>query len=152
MHPKVNDVETPLGVSEEIWATSGTHIGMRGTFEINRVRYRVRLDLHYRDGIWQRGDKDDWSAKFHALMVDREWDYPGGKARPDTSQSARTKAEALVTWLAEYASEGVGAEIVRLAGVQRHEQAIESARLQIAKLEADVIEAREALAILEEGA
>ena len=60
--PSIEGVDTPLGPSETIWATSETHIGMRGTFTINRVAYRVRLYLHYRDGIWQRGDKDDWSG------------------------------------------------------------------------------------------
>lgn len=148
MFLKHNDIETPLGLADEVWATSATHIGLRGTFVINRVSYRVRLDLHYRDGMWQRGDKDDWSAIWHALMIDREWDYPGGKPRPDTSASAREKAEVLVPWLASYA-EGDGAEIVRQAGIKHHEQEIESARAQIAKLEAEIEDAREALAELE---
>ena len=148
--PKTTEVETPLGPAESVWATSATHIGMRGVFEINRVRYRIRLDLHYRDGMWQRGDKDDWSAIWHALMIDREWSYPGGKPRPDTSPSARKKAEVLVGWLADYAS-GDGAEIVRLAGVKHHEQAIESAQARIAALENEIAQAREALVLLEAG-
>ena len=44
MFPKIEGAETPFGPSEEVWATSETHIGMRGTFTINRVDYRVRLD------------------------------------------------------------------------------------------------------------
>lgn len=151
MFPEITEVETPLGPAEKVWATSATHIGMNGTFTINRVDYRIRLDLHLRDGVWQRGDKDDWSAKYHALMIDRVWDYPGGKQRPDTSPSARKKAEeALVPWLAAYAT-GDGAEMVRQAGVHRHEVDIASKRQEIAKLEAEITEAREALASLEAG-
>jgi hypothetical protein len=148
MFPKVENIETPLGVAEEIWATSDTHIGMRGTFTINRVAYRVRLDLHYRDGAWQRGDKDDFSAVWHALMIDREWSYPGGKARPETSSSARTKAQdALVPWLAAYAA-GDGTELVRTAGIDAHAAKIASKEEQIAKLIAEVAEAQRELAAL----
>ena len=150
MFPKIEGVETPFGPAEEVWATSATHIGMRGTFTINRVDYRVRLDLHLRDGKWQPGDKDDWSAKFHALMIDRDWDWSRGK-RPDTSDSARGKArDVLIPWLAAYAV-GDGAEMVRTAGVEHHEQEIKSAREKIAKLEAEIADARAALAALEEG-
>ncbi len=147
--PTVSTVETPLGPCEEIWATSATHIGLRGTFTINRVLYRIRLDLHLRDGVWQEGDKDDWSTRFHALMIDREWDYPGGKPRPDTSPSARTKArDALVPWLAAYAT-GDGAEIVRQAGIEAHAREIESKRSQIEKLRAEIEAAEHELAALE---
>lgn len=147
MFPKLENVETPLGTADEVWATSSTHVGMRGTFEINRNRYRVRLDLHYRGGEWQRGDKDDWSAVYHALMVDREWDYPGGKKRPDTSDSARKKAETLVAWLAAFAV-GDGAEIIRAAGIDAHAAAIASKEAQIAKLTAEIAEATRELAEL----
>src|SRR4051794_27501714 len=109
--PHVENVDTPLGPAEDVWATSDTHIGMRGTFTINRVAYRIRLDLHLRDGVWQEGDKDDYSARFHALMINRV-DY--GR---DASASAREKARnALVPWLAAFAV-NEGAEIVRNAGV-----------------------------------
>ena len=152
MFPEIEAVETPFGPAESVWATSETHIGMRGTFTINRVDYRVRLDLHFREGEWQPGDKDDWSAKFHALMIDRVWNYPGGKQRPETSSSARTKArEVLIPWLAAFAV-GDGAELVRLAGVQHHQGEIASKRQEIAKLENELADARVALATLEEGA
>lgn len=152
MFPKHQNIETPLGPADEVWATSETHIGMRGTFTINRVSYRVRLDLHYRDDEWQRGDKDDWSAKYHALMIDREWDYPGGKARPETSSSARTKAaDALVPWLAEYAVTD-GAEMVRKAGADDRARKIESAHSKIAKLRAEIEQAERELVELTESA
>jgi hypothetical protein len=147
--PHVENVETPLGPAEDIWATSDTHIGMRGTFTVNRVDYRIRLDLHYRDGIWQKGDKDDWSAIHHALMIDRVWDYPNGKKRPDTSSAAREKADAaLVPWLAAFA-QGEGAEIVRAAGIAHAEQTIASKRETIAKLRNDIEQAERELAALE---
>lgn len=150
--PHREAVETPLGPCESIWATSATHIGLRGVFTINRVDYSVRLDLHLRDGVWQEGDKNDWSSIWHALMIDREWNYPGGKARPDTSASARTKArEALVPFLAAYAV-GDGADIVRLAGIQRHAETIESKRATIEKLRAEIDTAERELAQLEGGA
>jgi len=152
MFPKIEGAETPFGPSEEVWATSATHIGMRGTFTINRVDYRVRLDLHLRDGKWQPGDKDDWSAVYHALMIDRVWDYPGGKQRPDTSSSARNKArDALVPWLAAFAV-GDGAEMVHAAGVHRLQVDISSKRQEIVKLENELADARVALAKLEEEA
>jgi len=147
--PETAAVETPLGPCDKVWATSETHIGMSGTFTINRVSYRVRLDLHLRDGAWQEGDKDDWSARFHALMVDREWDYPGGKPRPATSTSARTKAhDTLVPWLTAFAV-GEGAEILRTAGVKDRERKIESARAKVEKLRAEIAAAQADLAELE---
>lgn len=147
--PSIETVETPLGPCEEIWATSATHIGLRGTFTINRVSYRVRLDLHLRDGVWQEGDKDDWSAKFHALMIDREWDYPNGKPRPDTSTSARGKArDALVPWLAAYAI-GDGAELVREAGIRHHQSNIDATRAQIEELRVKLAAAEQELAQME---
>lgn len=147
MFPEIENIETPLGPADSVWATSDTHIGVRGTFEINRVRYRVRLDLHFRDGEWKRGDKDDFSAVWHALMIDREWDYPNGKARPETSTSAREKAEILVPWLAAYAT-GDGAEMVRTAGAAAHAAKIASKENEIAKLAAEIEEAQNALAEL----
>ena len=147
--PSVESVETPLGPAEEIWATSATHIGMRGTFTINRVAYSVRLDLHYRDGEWQRGSKDDWSSIWHALMIDRaEWDWTKG-TRPAASASAREKAEVLVPWLAAFAA-GDGAEIVREAGVADHTRKIESKREQIEKLRGEIEQAEQELAALEQ--
>lgn len=146
--PNVENVETPLGPAEDIWATSATHIGMRGTFTINRVRYRVRLDLHLRDGVWQKGYKDDWSTIWHALMLDRDdWDWTKGRA-PDPSAAARTKAdEALVPWLAAFAV-GDGAEIVRAAGVKKHENDIHAKRQEIEKLRAEIETAENDLAAL----
>lgn len=141
--PHVENVETPLGPAEDVWATSSTHIGMRGTFTINRVAYRIRLDLHLRDGVWQEGDKDDFSARFHALMINRA-DH--GR---DASSSARDKARsAFVPWLTAFAQDE-GAEIVRAAGIAHAEQAIESKRETIAKLRNDIEQAERELAALE---
>lgn len=145
MFPATENVETPLGPCESVWATSETHIGMRGTFEINRVAYRVRLDLQFRDGEWKRGSKDgDWSSYWHALMVDRA-DWNGKPA----SDSARKKAEAaLVPWLAAYAV-GEGAEMVRKAGTEDKQRKIESARAKIESLRAEIEQAEQDLAALE---
>jgi len=147
--PEIENVESPLGPVESIWATSATHIGMRGTFTINRVSYNVRLDLHYRDGIWQRGYQGEWSDVYHALMIDRDWDWSKG-SRPEPSQSAREKAvDALVPWLAAFA-ENEGAEIIRQAGIKRHAQDIASKQEQIEKLRAEMATAEAELAFLQE--
>lgn len=148
--PEVADIETPLGIAEYVWATSATHIGMRGTFTINRVNYSIRLDLHLREGVWQPGDKDDWSSKWNALMISRDWDYSKPGRRPDPSSAARTKAwDTLVPWLAELAT-GDAAEMVRAAGVLDQERKIAAKQAEIEKLKAEIEQAEQELAALQQ--
>lgn len=148
MFPSIEGVDTPIGPCETVWATSDTHIGMSGTFTVNGVAIRTRLDLHYVNGEWQRGYvKDggteiDWSSRFHALMTDRADDFsPPDYKKKDVSASARGKIEAaLVPWLAEYAT-GEGAEIVRAAGEDAQRAKIASARQKIEDLRAEIASA-----------
>ncbi len=146
--PHVPLVPTPLGLADEVWATSDTHIGVRGVFEVNRCPYRVRLDLHFRDGKWQRGYNDKWETAWHSRMIDRDDSYADGKGKIETSSSARKKVEnALVPWLVEYAT-GDGAEIVSAAGVTSHEKKIEAAKAAIVKLSEEIATAEAELASL----
>lgn len=120
--PEAKTIETPLGIAEQIWATTDKHIGLSGTFEVNRVPYRVRIDLHFRDGEWKLGHDDTNSSAWNSVMISRDnWDYLKGRC-PDPSSAARKKITGtLVPWLVDFAK-GTGAQMITDAGVAKREK------------------------------
>lgn len=144
--PYANDVKTPLGPAEHLWSTSETHIGMRGEFRVNGVDYNVRIDMFFRDGIWQLGSEDTNSSRWDCFMVRRaNWDYLRGRC-PDPSASARTKiSDTLIPWLAEYALTHAGQAMINAAGQRKRERAIQSAKSKIESLRNELVTAEREL-------
>jgi hypothetical protein len=97
----------------DVWATSSKHIGASThDAQINGVRYSIRLDLHLRDGEWQRGYKDDWRTVYHALLI-RRVEPKTGTYNTDASDSARRKAERIfIPWLIEVAESTEGHDLL----------------------------------------
>lgn len=128
----------------DVWATSSKHIGASThDAQINGVRYSVRLDLHLRDGEWQRGDKDDWQAVYHALLI-RRVEPKTGTYNTDASDSARHKAEQIfIPWLIEVAESTEGRELlVEAEGVAiAHE--LDKVKREQAELSARAVELAE---------
>lgn len=150
-NPCVLDIETPLGVAEQIWSTSEYHISSRGEYRINGVDYHVRVDMYFRDGIWQLGSEDNNVSRWDCVYIRRaNWDYLRGRC-PDPSSSARAKVQkVLVPWLAKFALSDAGQEITNAAGIQKREQTIRSAHAKVKALNDELAEAQAELRELQE--